>query len=211
LRNTFEVNESQINTVLSSVNVCLGSRDTLLKLRNEEQAKIEQLNISLQLYIDTIKLLQLVSSQAQQQISKVEQICTSALQEVFDNSKLSFLIKAEPKRGGIETSFAINDDEVGELDLIWGEAGGTKNIVATCLRLIFTELCSPRVEGPIVLDEVGGNISAEFQENFGKFLRNFSESTRRQIILVSHHRDTVVRQAHNVISITKVGTKSNVQ
>lgn len=148
-----------------------------------------------------------MAKHVQGQVSTVETLCTGAIQSVLTNPDISFCVRTEVKRGVVETSFVINDALVGELDIMRSEAGGLKNVIAACLRLIFAELCSPRVDGPIILDEVGYNIGEENQENFGRFLAQFSKSTKRQIILVSHQRP-VITEAGSVITLQRVGKVS---
>jgi len=73
--------------------------------------------------------------------------------------------------------------------------------------LIFSEFCTPKIEGPIILDEVGANISAEYQNNFAEFLRQFSEKNNRQIILISHI-NAVCEKAPLLVTIYKKGNES---
>jgi DNA repair exonuclease SbcCD ATPase subunit len=143
----------------------------------------------------------------QKQLDKIELICTQSIQSILDSPEIVFKILSEKKRNNIETSFVVVDKTLGSIDLTHGEAGGTKNVVSVCLRLIFAELCNPRVDGPIILDEAGGNISADFQQGFGKFLKTFSELTNRQIILVSHFRP-VISEAKSVITLSRHTEKS---
>lgn len=119
------------------------------------------------------------------QLFKLEALCTAALQDILHDTSICFKIKMEETKKGVDTYFYTVSD-AGETDIIQSEAGGTKNILSVCLRLIFAEFCAPKVQGPIILDEVGANISAEHQQSFVEFLRKFSEQNNRQIILISH-------------------------
>lgn len=140
------------------------------------------------------------------QLSKIENLCTVALQDILQDKTIKFKIKMEETKRGIDTFFYTLSKD-GENDIIQSEAGGTKNILSVCLRLIFSEFCTPKVEGPIILDEVGANISAEYQNNFAEFLRQFSEKNNRQIILISHI-NAVQEKAPQLITIYKHGNES---
>lgn len=186
-----------------------GSQKVLSNLVFENKRKIEEIESLLGFYIQVTYLLQQVSECTQKQISKVEQVCSAALREILNDPNLELKIKMEKKKGGIETSFYIYDKNVGEINLMKGEAGAVKNIIAVGLRLIFIELYNPKVEGPVILDEVGGHISTEYQESFGKFLRNFSNLVKRQIILVSHHKPVIAAASRKII-VSKEGNVSSV-
>lgn len=140
------------------------------------------------------------------QLSKIENLCTVALQDILQDKTIKFKIKMEETKRGIDTFFYTLSKD-GENDIIQSEAGGTKNILSVCLRLIFSEFCTPKIEGPIILDEVGANISAEYQNNFAEFLRQFSEKNNRQIILISHI-NAVCEKAPLLVTIYKKGNES---
>lgn len=64
--------------------------------------------------------------------------------------------------------------------------GGVSDVVSLALRLALLELSRPRVEGPVLLDEVGKHISAQYAPNVAQFLKQYAEKTGRQIVLVTH-------------------------
>lgn len=130
-------------------------------------------------------LIKALYSVSKTQLDKIENLCTVALRDILQDNTIQFKIKMEETKRGIDTYFYTVSSS-GENDIMQSEAGGVKNILSVCLRLIFTEFCTPKIEGPIILDEVGANISAEYQNNFAEFLRQFSEKNNRQIILISH-------------------------
>lgn len=181
---------------------CISSHDTLKVLIQEEKTKIETIDKTVVLYDQCSQFLQSMHEMVQKQMDKIELICTQSIQSILDSPEIVFKIVSEKKRNNIDTSFIVVDKLLGNIDLTHGEAGGTKNVVSVCLRLIFAELCNPRVDGPIVLDEAGGNISEDFQQGFGRFLKTFSELTGRQIILVSHFRP-VISEAKSVITLAR--------
>jgi len=164
------------------------------------------------IFLKAATLLQKVSEKTREHsIVKIENIVTQAIQEVYGNISLQFKIVFENKRNGVSVEFKLWDCDLNNyLNLVRSEAGGIKNIIATILRLVVIDLCHPRIEGPVVLDEIGVHISEEYQERFGKFLKQYSEMTGRQIILVSH-LDKVKEHANQKIRVTRSGLTSSIR
>ena len=184
-----------------------GARDAYVGLIKETEDAIAFLDKDIDTCEKVNNLLQLVLDNSQNQVGKIEKICSDALQSVLGDPSLKFKIKTEKKKVNIDTDFLIEDSKVGDIDLMRGEAGGTKNTVSVALRLIFSELYNPRIEGPIILDEAGGNISADHQASFGKFLKTFSRAANRQTILITHHMP-VIEEADCKISVSKKAGES---
>lgn len=135
-------------------------------------------------------------------IDKIEALITDGLQTIMQNKHIYFRFKVETKRNNLDISFKIFDDIVGEeTDLLFGESGGVKNIVAILLRVILIILSTPN-PAPIVLDEVGVGISEEYQENFGTFLSDLSHKLGIQIIFITHI-NAVAGKADSVITVTQ--------
>jgi len=164
------------------------------------------------IFLKTSTLLQLVSEETREQsISKIEQIVTQAIQEVYGDKDIYFKIIFENKRNAVAVEFKLWDDNLKHhINILRAEAGGIKNIVATILRLVVIDLYHPKITGPVILDEIGVNISQEHQERFGKFLKQYAHLTGRQIILVSHI-DKVKEHADKKIKLKRVGTDSEVE
>lgn len=166
-----------------------GQKETLATQLAENNQRLKDIITEEDTFLKASSLLQSVSEKTRDlSVNKIESIITSALQEIMDNTHLQFVISFENKRNAVAVEFKIRDTQLGtDLDIVHSEAGGIKNVVSTILRLIIIDLHHPKIEGPIVLDEVGANISVEYQERFGKFLKDYSKMMGRQIILVSHH------------------------
>lgn len=172
------------------------------------EAKQQEL-VSTKLDLENEKILiKTLLKISQTQLSKIENLCTVALQDILHDTNIKFKISMEETKKGIDTYFYTVSD-AGESDIMQSEAGGVKNILSVCLRLIFLEFCKPKIQGPIILDEVGANISAEYQSAFGEFLRQFSEKNNRQIILITHN-NSIKEKAPNLITIYKQGSESKV-
>jgi len=207
LKGLYNSKQSQFTELKMKLSGFSGRRDNINKMLFSANERMVKIDSCVGLNNQIVGLFQAVSDSAQSQIGKIELICSDALGEILGDPDIKFKIKTEKKKGGLETHFLINDKKLGDINLMKGEAGAVKNIISVGLRLLFVELYSPKLEGPILLDEVGSNISVSFQESFGKFLKKFSELTGRQIILVTHHAP-VIAEATTKIVLSKTGTKS---
>ena len=189
-----------------------GQKETLKNQRRNNLQKIRLFEDKIDVFTKASTLLQLVSAETREQsITKIESIITQAIQEVYGDKDLHFKIDFENKRGAVNVEFKLWDENLKQfLNLVRSEAGGIKNIIATILRLVVIDLYHPKIEGPVVLDEIGVHISQEHRARFGKFLQQYSELTGRQIILVSH-LEKVKEFASKKIRISRTGTSSSVE
>lgn len=202
---------SRLNSVEAKLQYLEGQRETLTVQLAENNLRLQSIIAEEDTFLKAGSLLQSVSEKTRDDsITKIEGIVTSALQEVLDNPAIEFKIIFENKRNAVSVEFWIRDNLVGtNIDLVQGEAGGLKSVVSTLLRLIIIDLHSPRIEGLIVLDEVGSQISVEYQERFGKFLHTYAHLMNRQIVLVSH-LDRVKENADRLIRLSQVKGVSEV-
>lgn len=198
--------EQRLTIAESKLRYLEGQKESLDKQYEENLTKIAAAEAASDTFLKASVLLQLVSEQTRERsIGKIESIVTQAIQEVYGDKALRFKIEFENKRGAVSVEFKLWDDNLKKyLNIIRSEAGGVKAIVATILRLVVVDLYHPRVEGPIVLDEVGVQLSAEHQERFGLFLQQYSKLTGRQIILVSH-QEKVIKGADRTIRLKRAG------
>jgi len=174
------------------------------------KAKIIETEEQSDVFLKAATLLQQVSEKTREKsVTRIETIVTQAVQEVYGDKALQFKIIFDNRKGGAVTvDFRLWDSNLNQyMDLVHSEAGGIRNIIATILRLVVIDLCYPRIEGPVVLDEIGVHISEEYQERFGKFLQQYSQLTGRQIILVSHI-DKVKIHADKKIKLQRTGIES---
>lgn len=188
-----------------------GQKETLTTQLSENTSRLKAIIAEEDIFLKASSLLQSVSEKTRDlSVNKIELIITSALQEILDNRHIQFKIVFENKRNAVSVEFRIRDSLIGtDLDVIHSEAGGLKNVVSTILRLVIIDLHSPKIEGPIILDEVGANISVEYQPRFGKFLKDYSRMMGRQIILVSHSTSVMI-EADKEIRLRQVKGSSEV-
>ena len=92
-------------------------------------------------------------------------------------------------RGILEKLYYLNDDSViTKLEKPDYDRGGGKiDIIALALRLAVGEM--EGVDGPLFLDEVGKHVSKEYAPSVAYFLKEYSATFGRQIILITHNAD----------------------
>jgi DNA repair exonuclease SbcCD ATPase subunit len=66
--------------------------------------------------------------------------------------------------------------------------GGVVDVISLALRLALLEAFRPPVGGPVILDEPAKHVSEEFAPQVAQFLKSFSQSLGRQVIMVSHNQ-----------------------
>ena len=62
------------------------------------------------------------------------------------------------------------------------------DVISLALRLALLHAFRPPVGGPAVLDEPGKHVSEEYAPQLARFLKGFSQSLGRQVIMVSHNQ-----------------------
>lgn len=162
-------------------------RNLLLKQREETELQIEKLEETMETYTKVMRLLQLTSEYARaQMVTRIEQIVTNALNVIF-NEDISFKVELGVRAGQPTAEFYVVDGDRQDSPMD-ARGGGLVDVISTALRLAVLELYEPRIEGPVVLDEPGKMVSAEYIENFAYFLKEYSKGTGRQIIMITHNK-----------------------
>jgi DNA repair ATPase RecN len=134
-----------------------------------------------------IILLQKASEYSREQMKKtIENIVTNALQVVFNND-MKFLVELGTRAGSPTAEFFVITSEGLKVSPLDAKGGGLVDVISAALRLAILELYQPKIDGPIIMDEVGKHISAEYAENFAYFLKEYGAQVKRQIILVTHN------------------------
>lgn len=206
---TVEEFERKVTVAESKLRNLEGQQEALNKQYKDNLTAIKEAETKSDVFLKASTLLQLVSEKTRERsIEKIESIITQAIQEVYGDKALKFKIAFENKRGTVSVEFKLWDANLKQyLNLVRCEAGGIKNIIAAILRLVVIDLYHPKIEGPVILDEIGVHISQEYRARFGKFLQQYSQLTGRQIILVSH-LDKVNEYADKKIRLKRIETDS---
>lgn len=165
-----------------------------IKKHAEAEVKKEELNVKRkeQEIITNLKvqsLLRSVSEYAKMQVkTRIEEIVSNALNVVYGGAhKFSLII--EERRNQHEVDYYLDDGFTNvkiEKPFI-GKGGGKISIISLALQLAICELSE--VEGPICLDEISKMLDEEARINLAYFLKEYSKTFNRQIILITHHKE----------------------
>lgn len=190
----------------------------LLQRQREEKAEtLRQVNSNVDLWRKVQVLLTKTSDYARRQlVERIEQTVTAALRTVLADDALRFEVELREVGGRPSAEWRVVS-QYGEVQVANNpedaRGGGIVDIVSLALRLALLELSRPRPEGPVILDEVGKHVSADYRESLAFFLKTYAEKTGRQIILVTHAEELaacgdttykVIKNADGVSEVTRL-------
>ena len=135
-------------------------------------------------------LLAKTSEYARTQLkARIEETVTAALRGVISDD-LSFRItlgdRANQPTAEWEVVSCYGDMEIANSPED-ARGGGIVDVVSIALRLALLELARPKPGGPLILDEPGKMISAEYAPNLAGFLQEYARRTGRQVLMVTHN------------------------
>ena len=175
----------------------------------KECTKLERDN---KVLVDALHLLEQCNIAARDFVKvEVEQLVTQGLRSIFENPTIQFNIDFVTKRNQVEAEFTLSREEDGariQGDILSTHGGGVVDVISISLRIIIMQLM--KVKGPLVLDEPGKYISAQFIGAFGKFLTEVSNTFDRQMIMITHN-DKLTEFANNIIEVYQVGGVSHIR
>lgn len=182
--------EFSLSELRSKYNKAVGQKEMLEQQKINTDQALNQAKKDITLWRDVQTLFGKVSEFARAQLkARIEETVTAALQAVFERDDIRFEIEIRTSDGQPTASWQVvsmyGDTSVAG-DPESSRGGGVSDVVSLALRLALLELSRPRVEGPVLLDEVGKHISAEYARNVAQFLKQYAQTTGRQIILVTH-------------------------
>lgn len=134
--------------------------------------------------------------------TEVEKLVTQGLRAIFADPNIEFKIDFVTKRNQTEADFVIIKGEKEQIsgDILYTSGGGLVDIISISLRMIIMQLL--KVKGPLLLDEPGKFISAQYIENFGRFLTQISKTFNRQIIMITHN-EKLASFADNLLKVSQ--------
>lgn len=172
-------------------------------------------------YEKTRILLQKTATDARESAKKrLEDTVTDALKYVFGQD-FQFIIELKESRGRAEAEFYVESDYNGNRVRTKPEdsrGGGVVDIISIALRVALVQIYNnPTIRGPIILDEPGKHVSADYTMKLANFLKQINNTFDRQIILSTHqpdlaaiadtaHEVTLKGGASHVTSFTGTGT-----
>jgi len=167
-----------------------GQLELLTQQKKNKEMELWQAEASLETWRKVQMLFTLASEYAREQLkTRIEETVTAALAAVF-NQPLEFKIDIKEKSGQPVAEWVLVSP-YGDLSLESNpedsNGGGVVDVISLALRLAMMELTRPKVEGPLILDEIGKMISAQYAPNVAYFLKQYAEKVGRQIIMVTHN------------------------
>jgi len=184
----------------------LGQLRLLQAQRTEKDTALNQVRKNIETWRKVQVLLTKVSDYARRQlIQRIEETVTAALQTVLADDSLRFEVEIREVGGKpsaewrvvsryAETEVSNNPEDA--------RGGGIVDIVSLALRLALLELSRPRPEGPVILDEPGKMVSAEYAENLAYFLKSYAQRTGRQFLVITHN-ETLAQAGDVAYRVTK--------
>ena len=187
---SYRINKAKldIKTVSSKIQEAIGKRDLLLEQVEEAELLKKVAEKELGVFDLVQILLQKTSEYARQQAKgRLEEIVSEALNVVFGGAH-RFIMQLEVRSARPEVDYYLDDGEtITQLKKPDFDRGGGKvDVISLALRLGVAEL--EGAPGPLFMDEVGKHISAEYSENVAYFLKEYSNTFNRQIILITHNK-----------------------
>ncbi|GGE24810.1 chromosome segregation ATPase [Marinithermofilum abyssi] len=178
-------------------------KEELERRKREIEAECKQLGQERELFDKVRVLLQESADYARMQAKEqMEGLVTNALQYVF-GPLFRFEIELFEHSGKPSAEFYVITEWEGQTVRTKPQdarGGGIVDIVSLALRVAMVETFRPRPEGPLILDEPGKHVSADYVVPMLEFLKSIGETFGRQVILVTHdpHLSEGADQAYHV-------------
>ncbi|OYD09523.1 ATPase [Paludifilum halophilum] len=165
-------------------------REELDRLYRDVKERITEVTARRDVFDKVRLLLQESADYARGQAkAQMETLVTNALQYVF-GPLFRFEIELSEHSGKPVAEFYVITDWEGQSVRTKPQearGGGIVDITSLALRIAMIETFRPRPEGPLILDEPGKHVSADYVLSMLEFLKSTGEMFDRQIILVTHN------------------------
>ncbi|GAB7386984.1 chromosome segregation ATPase [Bacillaceae bacterium] len=169
-----------------------GQQEHLLREKEELEEKKKRLQQEIDDHLKGRHLLQEASAFAREQARQnIEAWVSGALQYVFGTDDIAFKVVLQEKNNRPEAEFYVVSDYAGtkvETRPQDARGGGVVDIVSLALRIALMETGRRQIDGPLLLDEPGKHVSEEYGMMLSQFLKQVTQKTKRQVILVTHNQ-----------------------
>jgi len=198
----FLILRAKYDDLVKEQNKLFGEMNTYNTLKKERENKIIELKKRLEKVEKMIGfVINLNETIKVKTIGYVEEVVTKSLNQIFKVNSFKFKISFDTHGTTPVSNFYLIENDV-EKDVINSFGGGVADIVGIVLRLVLLELQYPKNTAPVILDETGKFISNDYQASFSDFLKNWSTTFKRQIIIISHKTE-VMGFSDRIIEIKK--------
>lgn len=189
------------------------------KEREDREKELEELKSDrdnlvheIEICAKAIEFIEQVSTEERRGVKKkVEELITSCLHEVFDDTySIEFEYGMKRSKTSVEV-YSIRKCEDGLVvrRQIDGIGGGVADAISLPLKLIVL-LNDPGLDRVFIIDEPGKHLSVNHVPKFANFLKTISKKLGVQIIMSSHH--TCMDQfADSINEVSLEGSKSHIE
>lgn len=201
--------KEQFDRIREERAVMRGRLQQLNEQCDDLEGAVKALNFEIDITSEVVDLLQKYSTLKEDEIrTKIDRVITKGLRAIFPDenfeSELEFDIKrgqavAEPKlvMGELKTNIADAD------------SGGVANVVGFLYQLLILAQKKPRQRQIVIADEPFKNLSREYLEPAGDFVRVLAERLDMQVVLITH-KDELKEIADKVYRFTKANDKTKI-
>lgn len=190
----------------------IGEARSIAQDAKKKSTEVEVLSERSEALDNAVSVLSSYSEERQSSIqTQIEGIITHGLRAVFDND-LRFQIKTTKRGKQVNAEFVVTSKVDGAdlvTDIMTARGGGVAAVVGFLLRLVLVLLRDDAM--PVLfLDETFAQLSAEYEPALAEFLRELSDKTNIQIILVTHSTaftdvaDVQYRFTQNAKGVTQI-------
>jgi len=178
-----------------------GKLEVLQTQQLQNKQRLENLQHNKEIYAKSVEFVTMLQKSACDNVKKgFETIVSYALKSIYGQD-YDFAIEIGRRGNYQELDFNIKTPQCQKaLNPLETSGGGVLDGVSLALRVALLELSSPKIEGPLLLDESFKHISTSFVGKASNFLKSLAQKLNRQIIMVSH-RAEIIESADNKIEV----------
>lgn len=197
--------------------------DKLRTLRDNLQGKVELLSTEierdkraiegakseLEVSEEVVDLLTKYASLKEDEIkTKIDRVITKGLRAIFPDEDFESRLDFTVKRGQAVAEPKLITGEL-ETNIVDADSGGVANVVGFLYQLLVLALRKPRQRQIIFADEPFKNLSEEYLEATGEFIRTLTDRLGMQVVLITHQHE-LKSVADIVYRFTKVDNRTEV-
>jgi len=203
IKKQFEVIKEERAIMVGKLQQVNGTYQALKKTIDDRVANVDVLN-------SVTDLLQKYSSLKEDEIkTKIDKVITKGLKAIFPDESFESQIDFEIKRGQAVAEPKLVTGEM-KTDIVDADSGGVANVVGFLYQLLILAQRKPRQRQIIIADEPFKNLSKEYLEPTGAFIRMLSERLGIQIVLITH-QDELKDIGDKVYRFSKVNERTLVE
>ena len=178
-----------------------------LTVQNESSEKrIQEIQEEVQIHHEAAELLiNAAKISREKTIGFIEKVVGHALQSVFEDRTLRFVIETKKRRGVLEADYMVEWEADGvtvRRPPMRAKGGSLWSVISTALRFLFLLRVKPVRRRLLILDEPCEGVSPENTIRYARWLNRMAKEFEVQVLVVSH-RDEMIESADKVYRVKK--------